>query len=595
MEFQFITLLPSSWVHALGLTLFHSLWVGTILALLTGLIIITTKKSTALTRYNLLIAMLSLFVVVMGVIFYTSLADSGVSSGANLKNTSGATLPAVKSELQGTTDSFVLNRVTSFLDLWSSYSAQIVLIWFSIICIKGIQLMVGLHTVYYLKNTKIFSAGEFWENKVKELSEKLVIKKSIKILQSGIAKVPMVAGHFMPVILLPLGMLNGLTLTEVEAILSHELAHVKRRDYLVNMLQSLIEIVFFFNPAVLWISRLVKEERENCCDDLALSCTSDKKEYIKALISCQEFQMNVPEYAMAITGKRGQLLERVSRMVFNTGSSLNRIEKTMMTVALISVLVCTAAFTNIANYINPVQEKYETSKLVQDTLKRKRLQMIKKEVVVFNNENGKEVPAPPIPLGPPISPSPSPYQMTLIAPEPKVSVFAGPLEPIALVAPAEPVALVTPVEPVTPVVPVTPVAPIKIKVPITPAEPKMPIIPATPKTPVTPVVPKTPLTPVIIKIPADQLSGKRKTSTNKTSRVTITTDRDGDMTDETESINQKLLNDRIISQTKRLNYQLNEYELIVNGVRQPDNLHKKYRLRYLKGSNSSVSYSNQEL
>jgi bla regulator protein BlaR1 len=80
----------------------------------------------------------------------------------------------------------------------------------------------------------------------------------------------MVIGNLKPVILMPIGLLTALTTEEVEAILMHELAHIKRRDYLVNLLQSLMEIVFFFNPAVLWISQLIKAERENCCDDLAL-------------------------------------------------------------------------------------------------------------------------------------------------------------------------------------------------------------------------------------------------------------------------------------------------------------------------------------
>ncbi|WP_448634383.1 M56 family metallopeptidase [Pedobacter panaciterrae] len=131
------------------------------------------------------------------------------------------------------------------MNIWTSYSVQIVMIWFLIICIKCIQLMMGMHAIYYLKNTQIYSAGNFWENKVTELSIKLKIPKNIQILQSGLTKVPVVAGHLKPVILIPLGLLNGLSAAEVEAIISHELAHIKRSDYLVNILQSLIEIIFF--------------------------------------------------------------------------------------------------------------------------------------------------------------------------------------------------------------------------------------------------------------------------------------------------------------------------------------------------------------
>jgi bla regulator protein BlaR1 len=151
--------------------------------------------------------------------------------------------------------------------------------------------------------------------------------------------------------LVPLGLLNGLGVDEVEAIISHELAHLKRKDYMVNLFQSFVEIVFFFNPGVLWISKLIKEERENCCDDLALSCTESKYQYIKALISCQEFSANYQNYAMAITGRKNTLKDRVSRMVFDSNSSLNRIEKTILSIGLVSLLIFSTAFTKVRTYV----------------------------------------------------------------------------------------------------------------------------------------------------------------------------------------------------------------------------------------------------
>ncbi|PYF72844.1 M56 family metallopeptidase [Pedobacter nutrimenti] len=345
MEFQFINLFPSNWVNALGLTLFHSLWIGILLALVTSAIILFTKKSSARLRYNLLTATLCLFVLVMGLVFIRSIdapKQQTVLPQITM-NTPAQVLaqpPVIPSSESG-----LAERAKEVLNLWSLYSYQIVMIWFLIICAKCIQLVAGLHSVHYLKKNNVFDPGRYWEDKITELSEKLGLQKSIRLLQSGLAKVPMTAGHLKPVILMPLGMLNGLSLAEVEAILSHELAHIKRRDYLVNILQSLIEIVFFFNPAILWISRLIREERENCCDDLALTCTDNKQTYIKALISCQEFQSLNPEYAMAFSGKRGQLLGRVSRMVFNKSASLNKVEKTVLTIVLISSVLLTAAFT----------------------------------------------------------------------------------------------------------------------------------------------------------------------------------------------------------------------------------------------------------
>lgn len=374
MEFQFTNLLPSNWMHALCATLFHSLWMGVFLAVLTSLIIVSTKKSSAVLRYNLLTGALCLFVAGMLLIFYQSL---GFSSGnASNAATEHGILAAGPSPYQNFTQTGISDQFNAFLNLWTSYSSQIVLIWFLIICAKSIQMMIGLHTVFYLKRTSVFEAGTFWENKVASLSATLGIRKHVQLLQSGLAKVPMAAGHLKPVILLPLGMLNGLSTAEIEAILSHELAHIKRRDYLVNLLQSLIEIVFFFNPAVLWVSKLIREERENCCDDLALACTGSKHDYIKALISCEEFQHNTPAYAMAFTGRKNQLLERVSRMVFNKTTSLNKIEKAILTVVLISSLILTAAFRKKENsklHLSPATRtliKEHQEAVVQDTTKR---------------------------------------------------------------------------------------------------------------------------------------------------------------------------------------------------------------------------------
>jgi len=378
MEFQ----------YALCITFFHSLWIGMILALLTSLIIVATRKSGAAIRYNLLTAVLFLFVVIISLVFYQTLNSGSIHQ--SFTRPAGATLfssqiskeaaATIHSPALNQSSSAVIDGIGSLMNIWTSYSVQIVMVWFLIICIKCIQLMMGMHAIYYLKNTQTYSAGNFWENKVTELSIKLNIPKNIQILQSGITKVPVVAGHLKPVILIPLGLLNGLSTAEVEAIISHELAHIKRSDYLVNILQSLVEIIFFFNPAVLWLSRLIKEERENCCDDLALTCALTKQDYISALVSCQEFGSN--QYVMALTGRKNQLLGRVSRMVFNKSASLNKMEKIILTLTLISTLIFTAAFTRstktVAASKHPVTELAGAKPYQDTTIKRNTIRPLAK-------------------------------------------------------------------------------------------------------------------------------------------------------------------------------------------------------------------------
>ncbi|RDC56157.1 hypothetical protein DU508_11090 [Pedobacter chinensis] len=378
MEFKFIHFLPENWLNALGTTLFHSLWLGVALAVLCAIVMFATRKTSAKVRYNLLTICLLLFVVAIAFTFYFALETQPAIAQIKPASEIGTDLSKIQAQQSIISDVrfntySVLNKL---LSIWNSHAYQIVFIWFLIICGKSIQLLVGLNGIYHLRNNQTYAAGKKWDEHLETLSAKLGVNQQVKMMQSGIAKVPMVVGHLKPLILIPLGLLNGLSTAEVEAILSHELAHIKRRDYLVNLLQSFIEIVFFFNPAVLWVSQLIKTEREHCCDDLAIACVNDRKNYVKALIFCQEFKQSAPAYAMGITGKKGSLLHRASRMLFNTNSTLNKMEKTILTIALVSTVICTAAFKSVGNAAT-INKKAIASSIVamQDTAKK----VIKKE------------------------------------------------------------------------------------------------------------------------------------------------------------------------------------------------------------------------
>ena len=124
-------------------------------------------------------------------------------------------------------------------------------------------------------------------------------------------------------IFVPLGLLTQLPPEQAEAILLHELAHIKRNDYLVNVLQHIMEALLFFNPALLWLSGRIRGERENCCDDIAIAQTRDRKQYIAALIGFREFHAN---YLPAFTGSSG-LVYRVRRIALQEDQTFSRTEK----------------------------------------------------------------------------------------------------------------------------------------------------------------------------------------------------------------------------------------------------------------------------
>jgi bla regulator protein BlaR1 len=362
------TLLSDHIIKALCNTLMHSLWQGILLAVITGAIIIFTKKASAAFRYNLLIATLTLFA--FGVIatfiwhlqkpaangaaylnYSTSSRTSAIQTTAHAISTAPVPVKAAGPIAQGTGTGNITETVISY---FNTHCNIIVLIWFLIICAKSVQMAVGLHCVFHLKRTKVFMVGEDWENRLLQLAKQLQIGQAIRLMGSGIAKVPMVVGHLKPVILIPIGLINSLTANEVEAILIHELAHIRRRDYLVNLLQSFMEIVFFFNPAVLWISHLIRTERENCCDDLAIAQSRNKRDYIRALVSCEEYQDAGAAYVMAFPGTRNTLLYRVTRMVGNRNYSLNLFEKTILAVCLVVTGLGISAFTARENIKKPL-------------------------------------------------------------------------------------------------------------------------------------------------------------------------------------------------------------------------------------------------
>jgi len=344
-------------IKALCNTLVHSLWQGLLLAAVAGLIVIFTKRSSSALRYNLLISALALFAVGTIATFAVQF-QSGHIVNAIANQPVNFVRQNTFVAVQHYNNAGVQNKsITSILSGYlNTYHNAIVLIWFLIICAKSMQLGVGLYGTYQLKRLNVVAAGSYWTERVQQLACLLGVGRTISLLESGIAKVPMVIGHLKPVILIPIGLLTALSMEEVEVILVHELAHIKRRDYLVNMLQSLMEIIFFFNPAVLWISQLIKTERENCCDDMVVAQSSNKISYIRALVSCEEYQAAVPAYAMAFPGSKNSLLDRVKRLATNRNHSLNLFEKTLLAVCLVVSGLCMSAFAERDNIKRTVKE-----------------------------------------------------------------------------------------------------------------------------------------------------------------------------------------------------------------------------------------------
>ncbi|RZK50990.1 MAG: M56 family metallopeptidase, partial [Hymenobacter sp.] len=177
----------------------------------------------------------------------------------------------------------------------------------------------GLLVASRLRRVGVQAVGADWQRRLAALAARAGLRQPVALLESARVRGPLVLGHLRPVILLPLGALAGLPPALLEALLAHELAHIVRRDYVLNLAISVVEVLFFYHPAVWFMANCLRAERENCCDDQAAAlCGGDRLRVARALAALAELEatLQVPQLALAAagTGGRGSLLARVRRL-----------------------------------------------------------------------------------------------------------------------------------------------------------------------------------------------------------------------------------------------------------------------------------------
>jgi len=191
----------------------------------------------------------------------------------------------------------------------------VVLVWFGGVVALSLRLASGWLVTRQLGRVGTSSVPDACRAAVARLATRLRISRPVRVLESAVVQVPAVIGWLRPVILLPASALTGLTPLQLDALLAHELAHVRRYDYLVNLIQSVIETLLFYHPAVWWVSQQVREEREHCCDDLAVAVCGDAHFYATALLGMERLRVTPPAFALAAVGRKGSLMGRIRRLV----------------------------------------------------------------------------------------------------------------------------------------------------------------------------------------------------------------------------------------------------------------------------------------
>ncbi|QJD78578.1 M56 family metallopeptidase [Spirosoma rhododendri] len=307
-----IEFLNSPVVRALGWTLLHAVWQGFALVLPTAVTLYLLRRGSSNARYRLGLAVLAVQLLVSVATFAWYYQPATVAS-----RSVPVTLTNLTIRLSAGTPSLSWSQqVLLFLD---THLSQFVCIYLAGLTLFGLRLAGGWLQLHQLRRSAVAAPLIQERTIVERLRVTLNVRARVLVRESAQVAGPLIIGALKPMLLLPVGLITGLSNRELEAVLAHELAHIKRYDYAVNLLQSIIEVLYFFHPALWWLSARVREEREHCCDDLAVQlCGDNGRALAQALARIEERRLEqtpVPTLAMAFAGRRQLLLHRVQRVL----------------------------------------------------------------------------------------------------------------------------------------------------------------------------------------------------------------------------------------------------------------------------------------
>ena len=524
--------------QAIGWALLQFVWQGALVGVLTAGALLALRRSAADVQYVVATIGLSLMLTMPAVtalqawrpMTETTSPSGAASAAASFAPSTGddralaspaeATPMAVSGPLSDPGPQFSIRSPLSDV----RWVRVVLLAWLSGVAILTLRLVAGWLWVQRLRSHSTAAAPPAWEHIAAWLSKRLHIARPIRLLESALVEVPTVIGWLRPVVLLPASAMTGMGTQQLEAILAHELAHIRRHDYLVNLLQTLVETLLFYHPAVWWLSRRIRVERENCCDDLAVSLCGDPYAYAKALADLEELRADSSRLVLAATG--GSLIYRVRRLIgtpshagrgpgWLAGSTAvlliagmaagavgrNRTEASPAVVSVPASVAPVASAPQVAG-VHHVERSAAVEPVIAPS--------VGEAVASFVTDVLEQLlwgppPAPPAPPKPPTRQGRAFAGMPPPPPPPPAVSFIG-------MVPEPPTPAVPPMPPVPPAAGVfqTPPPPPTLPTPAVPPIPPVPPAPATFQTPPTLPTPPAQPTPPTPPAPPDSFSGKSR-------------------------------------------------------------------------------------
>lgn len=338
-------------VRQIGWVLVHFLWQGCVIMALMWLVLKLHGKASSNTRY--LTACFGLVLMISAPVVTFILINSN-HPAAILETTSTQIPASFNLQPPAETQDYVIAYAEPAVpekNLKQTFTAHLeaalpycVIGWLAGVSALSLWYLGGWCRLQRLRRIGTKTVPRAITETTSQLAHRLGIHKAIHIAESALVQVPTVIGWLKPVILLPATALTGLDELQLQAMLAHELAHIKRYDYLVNIAQTIVEILGFYHPVVWWMSRQIRIEREICCDDIAVGLLQNRKEYAKALFSMEAIRAKQHDLAVAANG--APLTDRIRRITGKENLNPNSgWIPVAVTFALIITLVSGIAFT----------------------------------------------------------------------------------------------------------------------------------------------------------------------------------------------------------------------------------------------------------
>lgn len=362
--------LLDSLVERLGWVLVHSIWQLALIGLVATALMWGFRRASSTVRYGELLGLFGL-TIAAPVVTWLMLSPAAMTTTHPIQANSEIVQPQIANAGSDTApiigagtnvagvetinaDMPLRERISRLV---KPYLTSIVAVWCFGLVIYSLRPMIGWRMLRRLRSVGISEPPPEIVALFANISKRLCLKQSVRLLQSTVAKTPMVVGYLRPVVLLPVSLVSSMPVSQLEAILAHELFHVRRHDFVINLLQTLVETLFFYHPVVWWLSRRIRIEREHCCDDFVVKLLNKREEYGRALIAIEHLKNQTPSLALSATD--GSLLARIRRIAGSTAQIDQRLAWQLPLALLSLVCLCLSLGVAFAPHAE-AQEKVDT-------------------------------------------------------------------------------------------------------------------------------------------------------------------------------------------------------------------------------------------